>query len=147
MHDRAEFIHTVQETQAGQPITDIRKKQKHLTAAEKRAEELEKLVCKIYEDNVLDKLPDARYAALDAQYAKEQDALNAEITDLQAAIFGYEQTRKSAEQFIALVDRYENFDALTNTMLNEFIEKILVHERDRKGSQDTTQEVEIYFNL
>ncbi len=33
------------------------------------------------------------------------------------------------------------FDTLTNTMLNEFIEKILVHERARKGSQDTTQEI------
>ena len=32
-------------------------------------------------------------------------------------------------------------------MLNEFVEKILVHERARKGSQDTTQEVEIYFNF
>ncbi len=29
----------------------------------------------------------------------------------------------------------------------EFVEKILVHECDRKGSQDTTQEVEIYFNF
>ena len=33
------------------------------------------------------------------------------------------------------------------TMLNEFVEKILVHERARKGSQDTTQEIEIYFNF
>ena len=146
-HDRAEFIRTVQETQAEQQITDITKKRKRLAAAEKRAEELEKLVCKIYEDNALGKLPDARYAALDAQYAKEQDVLNAEIGELQRIISGYEQTRKSAEQFIALVDRYENFDTLTNTMLNEFIEKILVHERDRKGSQDTTQEIEIYFNF
>ena len=60
---------------------------------------------------------------------------------------GYEQSRKSAEKFIALIDKYENFDTLTNTMLNEFVEKILVHERARKGSQDTTQEVEIYFNF
>ena len=41
----------------------------------------------------------------------------------------------------------ENFDKLTIAMLNEFIEKILVHERDRKGSIQTTQEVEIYFNF
>ena len=40
-----------------------------------------------------------------------------------------------------------NFDKLTIAMLNEFIEKILVHERDRKGSIQTTQEVEIYFNF
>jgi len=60
---------------------------------------------------------------------------------------GYEQSQKSAEKFIALIDKYENFDTLTNTMLNEFVEKILVHERARKGSQDTTQEIEIYFNF
>ena len=108
---------------------------------------LQKADCKIYEDNALGKLPDARYEALDAQYAKEQDALNAEITELEKAVTGYEQSRKSAEKFIALIDKYENFDTLTNTMLNEFVEKILVHERARKGSQDTTQEVEIYFNF
>ena len=118
-----------------------------LPISQKRAGELERLICKIYEDNALGKLPDARYEALDAQYAKEQDALNAEIVELEKAVTGYEQSRKSAEKFIALIDKYENFDTLTNTMLNEFVEKILVHERARKGSQDTTQEVEIYFNF
>ena len=146
-NDRAEFIRTVQETQAAQQTADISKKRKRLAAAQKRAGELEKLICKIYEDNALGKLPDARYEALDTQYAKEQDALNAEITELEKAVTGYEQSRKSAEKFIALIDKYENFDTLTNTMLNEFVEKILVHERARKGSQDTTQEVEIYFNF
>ena len=146
-NDRVEFIRTVQETQAAQQTADISKKRKRLAAAQKRAGELERLICKIYEDNALGKLPDARYEALDAQYAKEQDALNAEITELEKAVTGYEQSRKSAEKFIALIDKYENFDTLTNTMLNEFVEKILVHERARKGSQDTTQEVEIYFNF
>ena len=54
---------------------------------------------------------------------------------------------KDADRFIALNDKYENFDKLTIAMLNVFIEKILVHERDRKGSIQTTQEVEIYFNF
>ena len=146
-NDRAEFIRTVQKTQAAQQTADISKKRKRLAAAQKRVGELERLICKIYEDNALGKLPDARYEALDAQYAKEQDALNAEIVELEKAVTGYEQSRKSAEKFIALIDKYENFDTLTNTMLNEFVEKILVHERARKGSQDTTQEVEIYFNF
>ena len=146
-NDRAEFIRTVQETQVAQQTADISKKRKRLAAAQKRAGELEKLICKIYEDNALGKLPDARYEALDAQYAKEQDTLNAELVELEKAVTGYEQSRKSAEKFIALIDKYENFDTLTNTMLNEFVEKILVHERARKGSQDTTQEVEIYFNF
>ena len=146
-NDRTEFIHTVQETQVAQQSADISKKRRRLAAAQKRAGELEKLICKIYEDNALGKLPDARYRALDAQYAKEQDTLEIEIVELEKAVTGYEQSQKSAEKFIALIDKYENFDTLTNTMLNEFVEKILVHERARKGSQDTTQEIEIYFNF
>ena len=146
-NDRTEFIHTVQETQVAQQSADISKKRRRLAAAQKRAGELEKLICKIYEDNALGKLPDARYRALDAQYAKEQGTLEIEIAELEKAVTGYEQSQKSAEKFIALIDKYENFDTLTNTMLNEFVEKILVHERARKGSQDTTQEIEIYFNF
>ena len=146
-NDRTEFIHTVQETQVAQQSADISKKRRRLAAAQKRTGELEKLICKIYEDNALGKLSDARYRALDAQYAKEQDALEIEIAELEKAVTGYEQSQKSAEKFIALIDKYENFDTMTNTMLNEFVEKILVHERARKGSQDTTQEIEIYFNF
>ncbi|MDD3339492.1 MAG: recombinase family protein [Lachnospiraceae bacterium] len=145
--DRAEFIRTVQETQTAQQTANIAKQKKRLAVAEKRAAELEKLICKIYEDNALGKLPDARYAALDAQYAKEQGELAAEISELEKAIIGFEQSQKSATKFIALIEKYENFDTMSNTMLNEFVEKILVHERDRKGSQDTTQEVEIFFNF
>ena len=63
------------------------------------------------------------------------------------AVKSYEKHEKDADRFIALIDKYENFDKLTIAMLNEFIEKILVHERDRKGSIQTTQEVEIYFNF
>ena len=66
---------------------------------------------------------------------------------LEKAVNGYEKHEKDADRFIALIDKYESFDNLTIAMLNEFIEKILVHERDRKGSRETTQEVEIYFNF
>ena len=145
--NRAKFIRTVQEAQAQQQDSDIKKKKRRLAAAQKRAGELERLVCKIYEDNALGRLPDTRYAALDAQYAKEQTALAVEITELEKSVSGYEQGRKSAEKFIALIDKYQDFGTVTITMLNEFIEKIMVHERDRKGSIDTTQEVEIYFNF
>jgi site-specific DNA recombinase len=146
-NDRAQFIKAVTEAQETQRSSDIVKKKKRLVVAQKRAAELEKLICKIYEDSILGKLPEARYAALDEQYAKEQGALSDEIKGLEAAIDGYEQSRKSTDKFIALVEKYENFDTLTTPMLLEFVEKILVHERDRKGSIETTQEVEIFFNF
>ena len=46
-----------------------------------------------------------------------------------------------------LVERYSNAEELSMVMLNEFVEKIIVHERDRRGSADTTQKIEIYFNF
>ena len=146
-HDRAEFVRVVQEAQSSQQTTKVGKQRTRLATAKQRVSELEVLLCKIYEDNILGKLSDSRYVTLDAQYEKEQSELTAEISVLEKAVKSYEKHEKDADRFIALIDKYENFDKLTIAMLNEFIEKILVHERDRKGSIQTTQEVEIYFNF
>ena len=146
-HERAEFVRVVQEAQSSQQTAEVKKQRTRLATAKQRISELEVLLCKIYEDNILGKLSDSRYATLDAQYEKEQKELTAEISTLEKAISDYEKHEKDADRFIALIDKYENFDELTITMLNEFVEKILVHERDRKGSIQTTQEVEIYFNF
>lgn len=146
-HDRAEFVRVVQEAQSSQQTAEVRKQRTRLATAKQRVSELEVLLCKIYEDNILGKLSDSRYATLDAQYEKEQSELTAEISVLEKAVKSYEKHEKDADRFIALIGKYENFDKLTIAMLNEFIEKILVHERDRKGSIQTTQEVEIYFNF
>ena len=146
-HDRAEFIRVVQEAQDSQQTAEVRKKKTRLATAKNRLKELEVLLCKIYEDNILGKLPDSRYATLDAQYGKEQSELTEKISSLEASLSAFEKNKKSAENFISLIDKYQSFDNLTIAMLNEFIDKILVHERDRKGSQDTMQEIEVYFNF
>ena len=59
----------------------------------------------------------------------------------------YKKEIDRARKFISLISRYENFDELTTTMINEFVEKIIVHERDRKGSQTSKQKIAIYFNF
>ena len=119
-HDRAEFARVVQEAQSSQQTAEVRKQRTRLAAAKQRVTELEVLLCKIYEDNILGKLSDSRYATLDAQYEKEQSELTAEISALEKAIKSYETHEKDADRFIALIDKYENFDKLTIAMLNEF---------------------------
>jgi hypothetical protein len=74
-HDRAEFVRVVQEAQSSQQTTEVRKQRTRLATAKQRVSELEVLLCKIYEDNILGKLSDSRYATLDAQYEKEQPSL------------------------------------------------------------------------
>lgn len=112
-----------------------------------RVEELETLLCKIYEDNVLGKLPDSRFQTLEAQYSEEQSQLKKELAALQTKAEKIDQNDRSAAKFISLVKRYQGFEEMTNTMLNEFVEKIIVHERAEKGVRGAPQTIEIYFNF
>ncbi len=66
---------------------------------------------------------------------------------LEAFFQTQENTRQSVDHFASLIEKYENYDHLTIAMLNEFVEKILVHERAEKGRRETTQEIDIYFNF
>ena len=93
-HDRAEFVRVVQEAQSSQQTAEVRKQRTRLATAKQRVSELEVLLCKIYEDNILGKLSDSRYATLDAQYEKEQSELTAEISVLEKAVKSYENARK-----------------------------------------------------
>ena len=104
-------------------------------------------MCRIYEDMILNKIPNSRYEILNNQYETEQVALSKEIKDLEQQVSRYEKETDRARKFISIISRYENFDELTTTMINEFVEKIIVHERDRKGSQTSKQKIEIYFNF
>lgn len=145
--DEEEFVRIVKAEAENQQSSEIKGQKTRLAACKKRLDELETLICKIYEDNALGKLPDKRYQILDAQYAKEQESLEAEATSLQKVVDEYENGQKSADKFIALVKKYQNFEKLDTVMLNEFIYKIFVHERDYKGVANSPQTIEIYFNF
>ena len=73
--NREEFLETVKKAQTSQQSSEITRLKSRLAEAKKRVQELEKLICRIYEDNILGKLPDERYAILDGQYSKEQKGL------------------------------------------------------------------------
>ena len=145
--DREQFIADVSAAQNAKQDNEIKAVKQRHTVVKKRMEELEKLLCRIYEDNILGKLPDERYTVLDRQYAKEQGELSAECDQIEKKIADYDEHRNSTDKFIALIDKYSSFEVLTTTMLNEFVEKVVVHERDKKGRIDTTQKVDIYFNF
>ena len=145
--DNEAFIRSIQNEMEEKEKVEIEKKKIRLTESQNRLQELERLMCRIYEDMILNKIPNNRYEILNNQYETEQLTLSKEIKDLEIAISRCEKGTDRARKFISLISRYENFDELTTTMINEFIEKIIIHERDRKGSQTSKQKIEIYFNF
>lgn len=145
--DNEAFICSIQNEMEEKEKIEIEKKKVRLTESQNRLRELERLMCRIYEDMILNKIPNSRYEILNNQYETEQITLSKEIKDLEQQVSIYEKETDRARKFISLISRYENFDELTTTMINEFVEKIIVHERDRKGSQTSKQKIEIYFNF
>lgn len=145
--DREAFTKTVIEAQDKKSSADIVKKKQTIEADNRRLDELEKLICRIYEDNILGKLPDERYMFLSASYEAERKKLVEEVRVCEQSVQEYNKNAHNAERFITLIDKYANFEELTNQMLLELIDKILVHERDVKGSINCSQEIEIYFNF
>lgn len=75
-----------------------------------------------------------------------QDTIEISMENAKAEIEKYESDTVRADKFIELVKRYTDFSELTTPMLNEFVEKILVHEADY-SSGERVQEVEIYLNF
>ena len=145
--DEAEFEKLVKNVIASQQTNDEQVQRARLSVCRRRVEELETLLCKIYEDNALGKLPDKRYQLLSNQYEAETSALEAEISTLEDTLRGYAKNERSAGKFMALVRKYKDFEELTTPMIIEFIDKILIHERDIKGAIDSPQTIEIYFNF
>ena len=145
--DMSAFVDTVRAANEQKSSQDVAKQRTLLETGKRRADELEKLICRIYEDNILGKLPDDRYEVLSRQYEDEKAKVLAEINKAEHILAEYGESDRSAAKFIKLVEKYLSFEELTNAMLNELIEKIVVHERDRKGSTDSAQEVEIYFSF
>lgn len=145
--DNEAFICSIQNEMEEKEKIEIEKKKVRLTESQNRLRELERLMCRIYEDMILNKIPNSRYEILNNQYETEQITLSKEIKDLEQQVSRYEKETDRARKFISLISCYENFDELTTTMINEFVEKIIVHERDRKGSQTSKQKIEIYFNF
>lgn len=65
---------------------------------------------------------------------------------LQADLDAYAADSMKSDRFIEIVRNYTQFDELTTPMLNEFVDRILVHEAN-KSSGERVQEVEIIFNF
>ena len=140
-----EFVYSLQEESAMKDIAASETVKNRIERNQKRVHELDMLIRKIYEDNVIGRLPDRLFQSMLTDYENEQNELNkiieTDTADMQRIIGG----QNNVERFLKLVKKYENITELTPAMINEFIDKILVHEPQGKGA-DRTTEVEIYLN-
>ena len=144
--NEAEFIERVREKSELQQEAAVKESRKKLSKAKRRREEISGLIKKLYEAYATGKIPENHFSELLTGYDTEQKTLDGEIERLQAEIDRYNTDSVRADKFIELVKRHTEFNEFSASLLNEFVEKIIVHEATKvNGVRE--QEVEIYLNF
>ena len=142
----AEFEALVKKNLAMQQTDKTKKQQKRIPQITTRLEQIDKVLNKLYEDNALGTIPQDRYEQMSQKYSEEYYALKAELAELQEQLSAFENAGGRAQKFLKLTERYAAFTDLTPAILNEFISRIEVHERDKKRAKQAIQHIGIYFN-
>ena len=129
-----------------QQTDQIKKQQKRIPQITTRLEQIDKVLNKLYEDNALGTIPQDRYEQMSQKYSEEYYSLKAELEQLREQLSAYENAGGRAQKFLKLTERHAAFTDLTPAILNEFISRIEVHERDQKRARYAIQHISIYFN-
>lgn len=126
---------------------ETEKRHKELKSVRKRMAELEKILNKLYEDLALDHIAESRYQAMAPRYEVEQDELRVKEAALLQAVEQAEDTYSRMEKFVPIISKYTDVTELNTYILNELIERIVVHERTVDADESKSQRVDIYYKF
>ena len=121
--------------------------ERELKKAEKRIGELDKILAKLYEDQALGKISEARYQAMAPGYETEQASLQERVSRLREQLAHTQEVQDNVEQFVPLIQKYTDIQELTPHILNELVETIVVHENKGEEDGSKSQMVEIHYKF
>ena len=144
--NEGEFMKRVREESELQQEAAVKENRKRLIKSKRRREEVSSLIKKLYETYAAGKIPEKHFTELLAGYDREQETLDSENEKLQTEIDHYNNDSVRADRFIELVKRHTEFTVLSASLLNEFVEKVIVHEAVKIEGKRTMQ-VDIYLSF
>ena len=141
-----QFVQHVRAASEIRQAEEAKEMKRKIARQQRRSAELDVLIRKLYESYAKGDLTEKRFKLLSGDYEREQEELDAAISQGEQELAKYDADEERVEQFLELVKRYTDFTELTTPMLNEFVEKILVHAPDRRTGE-RVQEIEIHFKF
>ena len=144
--NQAEFLEKVRSASQLRQEEAAKDAKRKLNKDRKRIAELDTIIKKLYESFAVGRISEERFDGLLKEYEAEQKELIAAVAETETQVAAYTEDTARAEQFLLLAKKYTDFSELTTQMINEFIEKIIVHAPE-KVDGDRVQEIEIYLNF
>ena len=95
--------------------------------SKKRIAELDKLIERIYTDNVIGKISDERFAIMSANFEVEQKELRENLSILEQSIIDAETEKVDMKRFLETIRECTDLKELTPAIVNTLIKRIEVH--------------------
>ena len=143
--DEAAFIKNMRSASEVRDKSEVKKLKADFSKKKKRFADLDLLIKKVYEDNAMGKLPDRRYEMLSSDYEKEQQELEISMQEIREKLAQFEDDTDRTEEFLSLVRKYTDIQELTPAIVNEFVDKVMVHKIEEIDGE-RVQEIEIFLN-
>lgn len=112
----------------------------------KRIAELDTIIQKLYESYALGKTPESRFNLLSSTYEKEQAQLKDKLAKTEEALGTYHANTTNIEAFMTLARQYRDTDELTASVINSFIDRVVVHAPKKVNGQRHVQ-IDVIFRF
>lgn len=144
--DQEAFLKKLEQQSQAQFNKDNKRQQLQLQKDEYRSKEIDSIIQKLYEDNLLGKISDERFVKLSQSYEEEQKQLQTSISDLTEKLTKQQEDSLNISKFMARISKYTELPELTVEIVNELIDKIVIH-KPTGTKRNRIIQIDIYYNF
>ena len=144
--DQEAFLKKLEQQSQAQFNKDNKRQQLQLQKDEYRSKEIDSIIQKLYEDNLLGKISDERFVKLSRSYEEEQKQLQTSISDLTEKLTKQQEDSLNISKFMARISKYTELSELTVEIVNKLIDKIVIH-KPTGTKRNRIIKIDIYYNF
>ena len=144
--DEDEFVRRIMENKTALQRNEQEQAKRKLEKQERRINELDTIIQRLYEDRVVGTLSAERFAKLTEGYETEQAALKQSVEELRSVVAAADTQTVNIKSFLRIVKKYTELTELPPALLREFVEKVVVHAPD-KSSGHRVQQIDVHYNF
>ncbi|HEL2322094.1 TPA: DUF4368 domain-containing protein [Streptococcus suis] len=144
--DRENFLKKLEQQSQAQFSKDNKRQRQQLQKDEHRSKEIDRIIQQLYEDNLLGKISDERFVKLSQTYEEEQEQLQTSISDLTEKLAKQQEDSLNISKFMTRISKYTQVSELTVEMINELIDKIVIH-KPTGTKRNRIIQIDIYYNF
>ena len=144
--NQEDFLKKLEQQSQAQFNKDNKNQRQQLQKDEHRSKEIDTIIQKLYEDNLLGKISDERFVKLSQSYEEEQRQLQTSISDLTEKLAKQQEDNLNISKFMTRILKYTELPELTVEIVNELIDKIIIH-KPTGTKRNRIIQIDIYYNF